>query len=257
MRQAIGPLAAVAAIVVAVPAAAQESRVWQERIALTLDIPFQVIDNGFSEAVTSADTLRPTQTAQFNTAYGSTRGALLGIGTAARISARFGVGATVTLLNRNVDGSYSLTVPSLVAGNVPLSLNGTAPALDRREVDVHLQALYAFAAGPSLRVTVGGGPSIFNTSQDLVRAVQFDTLPGLGALQFDQAFVIRAKETTVGGNVGVDLSWSVKAHLGLGTFARYSRGNVTLDPGSASGVTRSVTLHAGGLDVGAGLRVRF
>jgi hypothetical protein len=238
-------------------AAAQEHEVWPERLSIAVDVPFQPMNNGFSEVLVFPDTIRKTQAAQFTADYGSTRGALFDVGGAVRVSRRVGVGVTVSVLRRSADGAFTLTVPSLIAGNPPLSLNGSVADLERRDVGVHLQGLYAIGLGDSSRVTLSAGPSIFNTSQDLVRSIEFDTLPGLTTLRFDQAFVTHGAKTVVGFNLGADVTWNFATHIGVGTIARYSRAKVTLDPGSASGVDRSVALHGGGVHVGAGLRFRF
>jgi hypothetical protein len=163
----------------------------------------------------------------------------------------------VSVLRRSTDAAVTLNVPSLISGNAPLSLDGLVSDLERRDIGIHLQGLYAFGLGGSSRVTLSGGPSIFNLSQDLVRSIEFDTLPGLTTLKFDQAFVTHAAKTVLGFNVGADLTWNFATHMGVGTIARYSRADVTLDPGSASGVNRSVMLRAGGVHVGAGLRFGF
>jgi len=245
------------ALMVSAQANAQEIRGWSERAFITIDVPFQVLHDGFSEALNFADTIRPTETAQFAADYGSTRGPLIDLGAGYRVFGRLGIGVTVSLLRRAHTGLFDLTVPSPIAGNRPLNLNGSVAALDRRDVGVHVQALYAVPIGRQSRLMLSAGPSIFDTRQDLVRSIEFDILPGLTTVKFDQTLVTSATNTAVGLNVGADLTWNVARHFGLGALSRYSRANVTLDPGSASGVNRSVTVHAGGLQLGGGIRIRF
>jgi hypothetical protein len=239
------------------PAAAQENSAWPERVTIAFDVPFQVLTNRFSEALTFPDTIRTSQTAQFGADYALTRGALFDLGGAVRVARHIGAGVAVSVLRRTSDAAFTLAVPSLIAGNPALPLCGSVPELEHRDVGVHLQALYAFGLGHAARLTVSGGPSIFNTSQEMVRSIEFDILPGLTTVKFDQAFVTSAAKTVVGFNVGADVTWNVAAHVGVGTIARYSRATVTFDPRSASGVNRGVTLHSGGLHVGVALRVRL
>jgi hypothetical protein len=104
---------------------------------------------------------------------------------------------------------------------------------------------------------LAGGPSIFNTKQDLVRSIEFDTLPGFTSLKFDQALITEGRRTAVGFNVGADITWALVSHLGVGTVTRYSRAKVTLDPGAQSRVSRAIEMHAGGLQIGGGIRLLF
>jgi hypothetical protein len=57
--------------------------------------------------------------------------------------------------------------------------------------------------------------------------------------------------------VSADITWRLAPHFGVGTVTRYSRANVTLDPGSASGVGRRIEMHLGGLQIGGGIRLLF
>jgi hypothetical protein len=240
-----------------VPAAAQERSAWSERAFVAIDVPVQVLNNPVSESLTFADAVRRNETGRFNADYASARGPQVGVGAGIRLSRRLGVGVNVSILQRTRDSSFDLTVPSPIAGNRPLDLSGSVSGLGRREIGVHFQALYPVALGVKSRVMLSAGPSIFNTRQDLVRSLEFDTLPGLTTVRLDQVLVTRATATAAGFNAGAEIDWNLMTHLGLGALTRYSRANVTLDPGSASGVSRGVTLHAGGWQIGGGVRLLF
>ena len=245
------------ALSIATPVASQENSAWPERAYVTVDVPFQLLNNNFSEALTFADTIRKTETAHFGAGYGSTRGPLLDVGTGVRVIRQIGAGVTLSLLRRSVDGAFDLVVPSLIAGNAPLDLRGSVPGLERTDLIIHLDALYPVTLRRKFRLMLSSGPSILRAKQDLVRSIEFDTLPGLTTLTFDQAFVTHATKTAIGFNVGADVTWNFATHLGVGTVTRYSRANVTLDPGSAPGISRSVALQVGGLYVSGGIRLRF
>jgi hypothetical protein len=104
---------------------------------------------------------------------------------------------------------------------------------------------------------LAGGPSIFSTKQDLVRSIEFDTLPGFTSLKFNQALIAGVEETALGFNAGADITWALTSHLGIGTVTRYSWAKATLDPGSESGVSRAIEMHLGGLQIGGGIRLMF
>ncbi len=244
-------------ILAAAPLAAQENRAWPERTFVTIDVPFQPLNNDFSESLSFADTVRKTENVTFVAGYASTRGALFDTGAGIRLANNLGVGVTASFFRRSSSGSFDLMVPNPLVAGKPLDLAGSVSGLSRAELGIHIQALYALALGQRARVMLEGGPSIFNTKQDLVRSIEFDTLPGFTSLKFDQALITEAKKTVLGFNVGADITWALASHFGVGTVTRYSRAKVTLDPGAESGANRAIEMHAGGLQIGAGIRLLF
>jgi hypothetical protein len=239
------------------PLAAQENRAWPERTFVTIDVPFQPLNNDFSESLSFADTLRKSESVTFVADYESTRGVLFDVGAGVRLANNLGVGLTTSWFQHSGSGAFDLKVPNPLVANKPLDLAGTVTGLKRTELGIHVQGLYAVALGKSARVLLAGGPSIFQTKQDLVRSIEFDTLPGFTSLKFDQALITEVTKTVVGFNVSADITWALASHLGVGTVTRYSRAKLTLDPGAESAVSRAIELHAGGLQIGAGIRLLF
>jgi hypothetical protein len=64
MRHASGFLVG-CTILAAAPLAAQENRAWPERTFVTIDVPFQPLNNAFSESLSFADTVRKTENVTF------------------------------------------------------------------------------------------------------------------------------------------------------------------------------------------------
>ena len=257
IRQASACVAA-CALVLAAPAAAQEHRAWPERTFVTFDVPFQPLNNDFSESVSLTDAFVKTEKDAFNAAYGSTKGALFDIGAGVRLAGSFGVGVTGSWFRRSGGATFDLSVPNPLAGNRPRALSGTAADLNRREIALHVQALYAVPLGRNARVMLSGGPSAFNVKQDLVQSVEFDEAVGFSSIRLNQVLTTGVRGSVAGFNVGADVTWLLGSHFGVGSTTRYSRANLTMDPGSAtSPLTRSIEARAGGLQIGAGVRVLF
>jgi hypothetical protein len=256
MRNVCGVLTG-CALLLAAPLAAQENRAWPERTFVTIDVPFQPLDNGFSESLSFPDTLRRAENVTFVAGYAPTRGALFDLGAGVRLVNNVGVGVTASWFEHSSSGSFELMVPNPLVANRPLDLAGSVSGLNRNEFGIHIQALYAVALGKRARIMLAGGPSVFNTKQDLVRSIEFDTLPGFTSLKFDEALITDVRKTVVGFNVGADITWALASHLGVGTVTRYARAKATLDPGAASGVSRAIEMHAGGLQIGGGIRLLF
>jgi hypothetical protein len=248
---------AACALLVTAPLAAQENRAWPERMFVTMDLPFQPLNNDFSESLSFADSVRTTENVDFLVRYPSTRGALFDIGGGVRLGTHLGVGVTASWSQRSSSGSFDVKLPNPLVASSPLELTGSVSGLKRHELGIHIQALYARRLGNNVRVMLSGGPSVFNTKQDLVSSIEVDILPGFRSLQLDQALVTEDSQSSFGFNVGADLTWTLASHLGIGTVTRYSRANVTWEPVSASGVTRAIETHAGGLHIGGGIRLLF
>jgi hypothetical protein len=257
MTQKICVCLAVLIFVAGTPLAAQEDRAWFERAFVVIDVPFQALNNHFSESLTFADSVRRTENVTFLMEYPSTRGVLFDVGAGVRLAPNFGVGITGSWLQRSSSGSFELALPNPLIANSPLELSSSVPDLNRRELGFHIHALYARSLGRDVRVMFSGGPSIFNTRQDVVRSIDVDILPGFRSLGFDQALITRDEQTSVGFNVGADITWAFARHIGLGTVTRYSRATVTWKPASESGVSRAIGTHAGGLQLGGGVRLLF
>jgi hypothetical protein len=248
---------AVCTFVVAAPLAGQENRPWPERTFVTINVPFQPLNNDFSEMLSVADTVRRTETVNFLMRYPPTRGVLFDVGGGVRLGTNFGVGVTASWLQGSSSGSFELKLPNPLVANNPLELMDSVSGLERAELGIHVQGLYAHALGRNVRVILSGGPSIFNTKQDLVRSIDVDILPGFRSLQLDEALISEDTETSFGFNVGTDVTWTLTSHFGVGTVTRYSRARLTWKPQSESGVSRAIETHAGGLHVGGGVRLLF
>ncbi len=241
----------------AAPVNAQENRAWPERAFVTVDVPFQLLNNDFSESLSFADTGRRTENVSFVTDYASTRGALFDVGAGVRLAKSIGVGVSASWFRRSSSAVFDLKMPSPIAANSPLNVTGSVSDLRRRELGIHIHALQALPIGSRARVMLSGGPSVFHVKQDLVRSIQFDVLPGFASLTFDQALVTPVERTVVGYNVGADVTWAIASHFGIGAVTRYSRATATLDPGAQSSINRAIEMHVGGLHLGGGIQWRF
>ena len=81
---------------------------------------------------------------------------------------------------------------------------------------------------------------------------------GFSSIKLSQAVTSRISDTAVGFNVGADVSWPLASHFAVGSVTRYSRASFTLHPGASTpSASRAIDLHAGGLQIGAGVRVLF
>jgi hypothetical protein len=158
-----------------------------------------------------------------------------------RGSRHLGVAAAVSGSQSSVPGSTTASIPSPIRFASPTIVSLDAVGAKRREIGVHVQALYSLEIADRMIVTIAGGPSIVHLQQGVPNV---DVNGGTPT-------VVSANESGngIGGNAGVDLSRSFSTRYGAGVFVRYVAAHVDLP--SASSV------KAGGVQVGAGFRIRF
>ena len=137
-------------------------------------------------------------------------------------------------------------VPDRLVPNSPHQQVLTAGQLDHTENAVHLSVVWFWPFIEKVDVAVSGGPSIFNVNQDTVTITEANVESGTSTLTGINR--TKGSDTAVGFNLGVDVTYMVTRRIGAGALLRYA---------AASGEIAGVSVDVGGLQVGAGVRVRF
>jgi hypothetical protein len=169
-----------------------------------------------------------------------------------RIKGNLGVGYAMSYRRQTESGQVSATVPHPFYFSQARLVSGEAP-LKREDLAFHLAAIWMVPVSENLQVSLFGGPTYFRVTQDMVRSVELnETFP------FDQAVYTGVAASSehagrMGYNAGADVSMFFTKMLGVGGLVRYSQGTVNMP--SPDGASQS--LKVGGLQTGAGLRVRF
>ena len=154
---------------------------------------------------------------------------------------RVAVAAAISGSQSSATAAATASVPDPIRFSSPTIISLAAPDATRRELGVHLQAVFTLPLTDSAVITVAGGPSIVHLQQGLPSVGISGTTPTVVA--------VNESGNGFGGNVAADLSTFFSERYGLGVFVRYVAANVDLP--SASGA------KAGGVQAGAGLRLRF
>ena len=124
--------------------------------------------------------------------------------------------------------------------------------LDYKEGVVFLDLVYAGSSG-RLDYRVFGGGALFRTEADLIQDVQYSQ-----AYPYDTVTVTGVPTTSVSDNsfgfdVGAGLDYRLGKSFAIGVQARYNRATAKLEPVAGD----SVEVHAGGFQLGAGIRLIF
>jgi hypothetical protein len=144
------------------------------------------------------------------------------------------------------DAAITASVPSPLVFDQLRNVSASASGLKHSENTIHLMGTWMVPVTDKIDVGLSAGPSIFHVKQQLPSAVTVSE-PGPTV---SSVSVNDATKTTVGINLGVDVTYLVTKRMGVGGLARYTWGSADLD-----GTSDSLTV--GGFQIGGGLRLRF
>jgi hypothetical protein len=97
------------------------------------------------------------------------------------------------------------------------------------------------------------GPSIYTIKQDFVDTVTVAETEPYTSVAITDVLQVEQSKTKVTFTAGVDGTYRITPRYGVGAFFRYS--GASADMPLTGGTT--VTVEAGGIQIGGGLRVRF
>ena len=209
--------------------------------------------NGFYQPSTSfSDLVRPVafgEAAQVDTRYGIK--AVPGVDAAAgvRVWRNLAIGVDVGFLTKSGGGTVTAQMPHPFYFNRPRAVTGDASGLARSETAVNLEALVMLPIHSRWQAALFGGPTWFMVNQDLVTNVTLTENYPYDTASFAGTTSTRQSRGKAGVNVGGDVAYMLRPHLGIGVDVRFTHARIAL--------TDTATVTAGGAHVGGGLRFRF
>lgn len=183
-------------------------------------------------------------------------GAVLDFGVGARVTGNWTVGANFHRASSTDEATVSGQAPHPIFFNRPRSFSTTVADLKRTEQALHLSLGYRLPLGERFDVHFYAGPSQFRFSQEVVGGVTIREA-GSAFTSVEATYSLeRRKKNAWGGHVGADLSYAIYqsdlTSFRLGGYVRYAGAKSEFPV-----VTNTVSTDLGGIQVGAGLRVRF
>jgi len=170
-----------------------------------------------------------------------------------RVWKNLGVGVAVSVTSGKGDADVTASVPHQFFFNQPRTVSGTDHNVTHSETGVHLQLQYLVPATGKLHFVLEGGPSWINVDHEVVTDVTVTESYPYDTAAFGGAVTKSTTGSAAGFNAGVDVTWMFAESVGIGGLVRYSRADIDLK--AVEG--RSLTVKAGGLQGGAGIRVLF
>lgn len=160
------------------------------------------------------------------------------------VTSRFGVGAGVWTSRADSAAAATVLTPNPLFFNRFTTTNLSAEDLKQSTVGVNLMILFRQPITDKIDVTFSAGPSIIRIKQQVASAT-IDPNSGTPVL----TILDETKRTAKAGNVGLDLGYQITDKYGIGGFVRYV--------GAGAGLPSAPDLKIGGVQLGAGARLRF
>ena len=174
-----------------------------------------------------------------------------------RVFGNFGIGVAYNQFSSESEGTVTASVPHPIYYDQPRSASSTVSALTHSQKAFHLMALFVLPLSDKFDVTLSAGPTFFSVEQGTINAASAQIGPDIApysTVSLTSVNKVTTSESKAGFNVGADATFRVTKYLGLGAFARYAKATVELAP---EGVGSTLSIDAGGMQFGGGLRIRF
>lgn len=183
------------------------------------------------------------ETAGINAAQKIASGAIFDISGGYRVWRGLSVAVGFSAFSRTSNGALVASIPSSIVFGRPQTVTASSSGLTHTELGTHVMAVWFFPITDKIDVDVFGGPSFIRLNQDVMSG---NVPTGTQTVTVTTA---RQTGTAKGGNGGINASYLISRHYGIGFFMRYAGGSVDLPAAS--------NLKVGGFQIGGGLRLRF
>lgn len=197
--------------------------------------------------------VRNAETGSVETSYTVPAAPAFNISGGVRIWKNLALGVGVSRFVKADDGSVDASIPHPFFFNKNRLVTGTVPQLQREETATHVQAVWMVPVSSRLSVAISGGPSLFSVKQVLIEEVEYTESYPYDTATFSGATTRSESTSHVGFNAGADITYMLSRNVGIGGGVQLTR--ATVDLATPDGDT--VTINAGGPQVGAGVRLRF
>jgi|RhiMethySRZTD1v2_1073278.scaffolds.fasta_scaffold507100_1 opacity protein-like surface antigen len=244
----ISGIAAVAFVLMGMPTSAQTGDPF--RGFVSINGGYQASSTDFRDSVVFTEFV---EQGSVDSSYTVKSGPQLDISGGARVWRSLGIGVGVTRFSKSGAVSVAGKIPHPFFFNQARSVEGEAGGLTREELAVHIQAMAIVPGGERLSLAVFAGPSFFDVKQAIVQRLQYSQQYPYDTATFSGVETDTPSESTIGFNAGADVGYFFSRNVGIGGVIRFTRASV--DFTSIDGQT--VSVDAGGVQAGAGLRLRF
>ena len=231
------------------PAPPRTAKVWKGRGFAVVSAGAQLAAPGYtSTALFKVHAENATLNADASIGAGPVFGARGGV----RVWKNLAVGAGLELASTSQTLDVTGRLPHPFQFNQFREIEGTASGLDRAEALVAFEVSWYVALARRVDMFVFGGPAYINVQQNMATRIRFTK-----SYPYDTATFAGVETASVSGGgfgvtAGVDISYLMTKHVGIGGEVRYSYASTTLKPSE-----QPAKVGLGGLQAAFGARVLF
>lgn len=222
----------------------------QERGVIMAGVMFQPTTTTFTDVTDFTYNLEPANlTGTYD--VGDSVGADVGV--VVRVWKALGAGLSVNTANRSSSARFTGSLAHPFFFGRPRTAETEILDLDRSEVGFHITAAFMVPSSNKLKLMVFGGPSFFNTTQDVADDLDINEVYPFDTVTIAEGTVTELNETLFGFNVGADVAWYFTDSVGVGGLIRFAQGKKEVAIGDGA----PFDLEAGGLQASVGIRFRW
>jgi opacity protein-like surface antigen len=222
------------------------------RVSIAINGGYQATTTTFDDSY-SSQAFQETMTTRVN--YPIDAGFAFDVGGGVRFWRGLGVGLAVSRFSRNGGGSVSSSIPHPLYLAQPRQVTGEPDGIKRKETGIHVQAQYTITPSGNLQLALMAGPSFLHVNQAVVSDVSYSQEYPFDTATFTGVDSQRVKGSATGFNAGVDVRWMFSRWVGVGAGVRFTGATTDLD--ATTPQTRTISVDAGGTQVGVGVRLAF
>lgn len=230
---------------IAAPASAQET----SRGFISINGGYQASTTEFDDSFTFS---AHQETGTTRVTYPIDAGPIFDAGGGVRLWKGLGVGLAVSRFTIDSTVQASSSIPHPFFPERHREVSGEAGDIRREETGIHVQAQYSIPLG-RLHLTLMAGPSVLQVSQAMVIDVNYSEEYPYDTAAFAGVDTTSKKGSKAGFNAGADVRWMFSRSFGVGGVVRFSRATIDLDEIDG----RTVSVDAGGVQAGVGIRIGF
>jgi hypothetical protein len=224
---------------------------WEDRGYVSVNFGIQPQSREFTE-VSAPDIYDEAATITVPHTIGS--GAFPDFAVGVRLWQNVGVHVGYSYFSKSESPTLVAQIPHPVIGGQPRTATASAGDLSHSESAFHAHLLWMIPVTEEIEIAILVGPSFYNIKQDFIETV----IPQEGAAPFTTVTIssvtqVEQSESAVAFTAALDGTYLLTPRFGIGAFFRYSGASADM-PLSGGG---TVTVEAGGIQLGGGLRVRF
>jgi hypothetical protein len=173
-------------------------------------------------------------------------GGLFDIGGGYKVWRNLAAGLTYSRSSSDSDLDITGSIPDPIFFDQPRPVSASASGLSHTENAIHLQATWVMPYTDKIDFAFSFGPTIFMVAQEVPSGIDV-VEPGPTVTG---TTITTEKNTTVGINLGVDVTYMFNPRYGAGALLRFAKGSVDLDGADDA-------LSVGGFQFAVGFRYRF